>query len=129
MLKDVRVDDDQVSLIFEDMTGRECALAGLPADTQIDVGDGGLMFGLYNLELLADVNGKLVTAPTRAIGVEWAKPGDDIAILRGAPMALSRAQVADLIPILQHYVTHGTMPPIVSIEIPQAAADQPAEGN
>lgn len=124
MLKDVRVGDDRVSLIFEDMMGRECALAGLPADTQTDVGDGGLMFGLYNLELLADVNGKLVTAPTRAIGVEWAKDGDDITILRGAPMALSRAQVADLIPILQHYVTHGTMPPIVSIELSEADGAQ-----
>ena len=129
MLKDVRVGDDQVSLIFEDMMGRECALAGLPADTQTEVGEGGLMFGLYRLELLAEVNGKLVTAPTRAIGVEWAKPGDDITILRGAPMALSRAQVADLIPILQHYVTHGTMPPIVNIQVNEPETDQPAESN
>lgn len=123
MLKDVRIGDDQVTLVFEDAVGRECSLCGLPADTETDPDTSRLMFGLSRLELLAYVNGRLKVCKSDAIALP-SQGVQDVKLLRGAPMALTRAQVADLIPLLQHYVTHGTMPPIVSIEISEPETDQ-----
>ena len=122
----IKHSDTETTAIFQDVMDRDCAVAGLNAG---DESPGTLMLGLYNLSLLADINGKMVLLPASGMAVvgtkELAKRGDQISILRGAPMALDRDTVAQLIPIMQHFVTHGTMPP--ALELATAGADP--EGN
>jgi hypothetical protein len=130
----VKNTDTETTAIFQDAMGRDCAVAGLNAG---DENPGTLMVGLRNLELLANVNGEMTSLPADGLAIvgteELAKRGDQITILRGAPMALDRDTVAQLIPILQHFVTHGTMPPAQTLGLPaqwssQAEAADP-EGN
>ena len=103
--------DDAYELIFNDATGRECALVGMPAGTKEP---DGLMLGLRNLDVLVEVNGKLKVARTNAIIDTDGNP-IDLKLLRGAPMALTQALVAQLMPVLQYFVTHGTLPPTVAL--------------
>jgi hypothetical protein len=122
----IKHSDTETTAIFQDAMERDCAVAGLNAG---DESPGTLMLGLHNLELLATINGEIMSLPADGLAIvgteEQAKRGDRITILRGAPMALDRDTVAQLIPIMQHFVTHGTMPP--ALELATAGADP--EGN
>lgn len=116
-----QVDEDTIELVFDDSLGRECAIAGIAPGK----GEGGLMFGLRKVELLAEVDGNLTVLRTEGIGVVGDRP-DDVTLLRGAPMALSRDMAAAIIPILRHYAQHGTMPHVIALG---ASGDPDSEGN
>ena len=129
----IKHSDTETTAIFRDVMERDCAVAGLNAG---DESPGTLLLGLQNLELLADVNGEMVSLPAGGLAItgaeELAKRGGRITVLRGAPMALDRDTVAALIPILQHFVTHGTMPPTQTLGVPVqwlSQADADPEGN
>ena len=129
----VKESNTETTAIFQDVMDRDCAVAGFNAG---DESHGTLMLGLRNLELLANVNGEMMSLPTQhmaVVGAEsLAKCGGQVTILRGAPMALDRDTVAALIPILQHFVTHGTMPPAQTLGLPVqwvSQADADPEGN
>jgi hypothetical protein len=107
----VENNDGATEAIFDDAFGRECAIIGMPPGSE---GNPGLMLGLRRLDLLISVNGQIKVARTDAVGV-MSSEKDDIELLRGAPIGLTREMAAKLIPILQYYVTHGTLPPAVAL--------------